>query len=159
MNLNQVTLPARDLAASAAFYRRMGFLQIVDSPHYARFECTEGEATFSLHAVDGHAVDGRAVDGHVVDDHAAGQASADQTGDQAGDHGYQVYFEHDDLDALVARLQAAGFVFDSLPQDQRWLWREARLRDPSGNMICLYRAGEMRRHPPWRVERRADDAA
>jgi hydroxymethylpyrimidine/phosphomethylpyrimidine kinase len=34
---------------------------------------------------------------------------------------------------------------------QPWLWREARLRDPFGNLICLYKAGEHRRHPPWRV--------
>ena len=74
------------------------------------------------------------------------------------DSGFTLYFEHDDLDTLVARLQADGFVFEALPADQRWLWREARLRDPSGNLICLYRAGAMRRHPPWRVERRADDA-
>jgi hypothetical protein len=49
MNLNQVTLPAADLEASASFYRRMGFTQIVSSPHYARFECPEGDATFSIH--------------------------------------------------------------------------------------------------------------
>jgi hydroxymethylpyrimidine/phosphomethylpyrimidine kinase len=31
------------------------------------------------------------------------------------------------------------------------MWREARLRDPSGNTIFLYRAGEARRFPPWRM--------
>ena len=131
VNLNQITLPALDLAASAAFYRRMGFLQIVDSPHYARFECPEGEATFSLHAAD----------------------------TVPAENGAVVYFEHADLDALVARLQAAGIVFDQAPTEQRWLWREARLRDPSGNVLCLYHAGGMRRHPPWRVERRGSAAA
>ena len=35
-----------------------------------------------------------------------------------------------------------------------WLWREARLRDPSGNVVCLYHAGDYRRHPPWRVGER-----
>lgn len=145
MNLNQVTLPARDLAASAAFYRRMGFLQIVDSPHYARFECPEGDATFSLHATE-HAAESDAADGNGTD-----------SGITAS--GVTVYFEHEDLDALVAELQATGFGFDSLPADQRWLWREARLRDPSGNLICLYRAGAMRRHPPWRVEHRAGPSA
>lgn len=62
-----------------------------------------------------------------------------------------VYFECDDLDATVARLQAAGMVFDHLPADQRWLWREARLTDPAGNTVCLYHAGENRRYPPWRL--------
>ena len=52
MTLNQVTLPATDIARSAAFHRRLGLVQIVDSPLYARFECPEGEATFSIHRVE-----------------------------------------------------------------------------------------------------------
>ena len=35
--------------------------------------------------------------------------------------------------------------------DQRWLWREAYLRDPAGNVICIFHGGENRRNPPWRV--------
>lgn len=38
MNLNQVTLPALDVQRSVDFYKRMGFTQIVESPHYARFK-------------------------------------------------------------------------------------------------------------------------
>ena len=52
MDLNQVTLPALDLRDSVGFYTRMGFLQIVDSPGYVRFECPDGDATFSLHTVE-----------------------------------------------------------------------------------------------------------
>jgi hydroxymethylpyrimidine/phosphomethylpyrimidine kinase len=33
-----------------------------------------------------------------------------------------------------------------------YLWRVARLRDPAGNRIQLYHAGENRRFPPWRVK-------
>jgi hydroxymethylpyrimidine/phosphomethylpyrimidine kinase len=62
-----------------------------------------------------------------------------------------LFLECDDLAATVARLQAAGIVFDQLPTDQSWLWREARLRDPAGNIVCLYHAGENRRYPPWRM--------
>jgi len=51
MELNQVTLPALDVAASVAFYRCMGFELIVDAPHYARFKSTVGNGTFSVHAV------------------------------------------------------------------------------------------------------------
>ena len=124
MNLNQVTLPATDVAACAAFYRRMGFVQIVASePRYVRFECPEGDATFSLHHVDSLA-----------------------TGT-----GVVVYFECNDLEMRVQSLREAGFDFDQLPTDEPWLWREARLRDPAGNVICLFHAGENRRHPPWRV--------
>ena len=124
MNLNQVTLPTRDVPACIAFYRSMGFTLVVDSaPRYARFECPDGGATFSLH----HAEDG------------------------PEDSGVLVYFECGDLDARVADLQTRGIAFDQMPTDQPWLWREARLRDPAGNRLCLFHAGAHRRHPPWRV--------
>jgi hydroxymethylpyrimidine/phosphomethylpyrimidine kinase len=42
-------------------------------------------------------------------------------------------------------------TFEQLPSDQSWLWREARLTDPSGNPVCLYQADENRRYPPWRL--------
>jgi catechol 2,3-dioxygenase-like lactoylglutathione lyase family enzyme len=60
-----------------------------------------------------------------------------------------VYFEVDDIDAFVAKL---GLPLLHEPIDQAWLWREARLSDPSGNVICLYHAGENRRFRPWRVK-------
>ena len=124
MNLNQVTLPSIDFDRSVAFYRDLGFTLIVHSPpRYARFECPEGDATFSLHSVD---------------------ASVASTG-------VVVYFECADLDARVERLLAAGFEFTKLPTDERWLWREARLNDPSGNVICLFWGGTNRKNPPWRV--------
>ena len=124
MELNQVTLPATDVAASAAFYRRMGFELIVDAPHYARFKSTVGDATFSIHAVD-----------------ELGEPSK-----------IIVYFECASLDEQVAALQAKGVQFTQEPRDERWLWREARLLDPAGNVICLYHAGENRLNPPWRVK-------
>ena len=60
-----------------------------------------------------------------------------------------VYFEVDDVDSFVAGL---GLPLIQKPTDRPWLWREARLLDPSGNEICIYHAGENRRFPPWRVE-------
>ncbi|KTT75033.1 bifunctional hydroxymethylpyrimidine kinase/phosphomethylpyrimidine kinase [Sphingomonas endophytica] len=49
---NQVTLPARDHAASLAFYRLLGLTPIVDSEgRYARFE-SEGGATLSIEAAN-----------------------------------------------------------------------------------------------------------
>jgi catechol 2,3-dioxygenase-like lactoylglutathione lyase family enzyme len=124
MNLNQVTLPSKDIARARAFYRRLGFTQIVDSPpRYVRFECPDGEATFSLHLVEG----------------------------AIGDPGAVVYFECADLDETYLRLVARGFAFESAPTDQPWLWREAYLRDPDRNLLCFFQAGQNRRHPPWRL--------
>jgi hydroxymethylpyrimidine/phosphomethylpyrimidine kinase len=51
------------------------------------------------------------------------------------------------------RLMAGGIAFESPPADQKWLWREAYLRDPDGNLLCLYFAGDNRRYPPWRLDR------
>lgn len=128
MRLNQITASARDLAASTAFYQALGLKLIVRSDHYVRFECPDADggepATFSLH----------------LDPQATGVRQT------------TIYFEEDDLDATVARLKAAGLAFDSDPVDQTWLWREAYLRDPTGNVICLYSAPKARRFPPWRLE-------
>ncbi|PZQ21019.1 MAG: bifunctional hydroxymethylpyrimidine kinase/phosphomethylpyrimidine kinase [Sphingopyxis macrogoltabida] len=120
--LNQITLPARDYAASAAFYKQMGLTQIVDSPSngYARFEAANG-VTLSIHVGDG----------------AAGGATT--------------YLESGALDAWVAYLARRGVRFDQMPKDEDWGWREARLTDPAGNRLCLYQAGEYRRFPPWRI--------
>ena len=38
--------------------------------------------------------------------------------------------------------------FAGLPGEQKTMF----LRDPAGNAICLYHAGENRRFPPWRVD-------
>ena len=124
MDLNQVTVPSTDLVRSTAFYRSLGLRLIVDSiPRYARFECPDGGSTLSLHRVDSLPVG----------------------------EGIVLYFECDDLDERVETLKAAGLEFDSGPEDQRWLWREARLRDPDNHAVILYKAGKNRRYPPWRV--------
>ena len=125
MNLNQVTVPARDLAVAVPFYQTLGLRLIVDArPRYARFECPDGGSTFSLHRVE------------TPPNAAAGTI---------------VYFECTDLEVRVERLRAAGIQFDLLPTDQSWGWREARLRDPDGNVLVLYHAGANRRFPPWRL--------
>lgn len=127
MLLNQVTIPCLDYEASVRFYERLGLRLIVDAPpRYARFESATGAgATLSLHRVDAN-------DGNAT----------------------VIYFDHDSaaaLDAHVAALAAAGVAIDAPPAEQSWGWREARLTDPAGNIVCLMFAGNNRRYPPWRV--------
>jgi catechol 2,3-dioxygenase-like lactoylglutathione lyase family enzyme len=126
MRLNQVTVTVRDVARSIDFYQRLGLRMIVKSPHYARFVCPDGGSTFSV---------------HVADEHETFVPSS-----------ATIYFECDDLDQRVKQLTANSIAFDSMPTDQPWLWREARLRDPDGNPICLYYAGENRLNPPWVIK-------
>ncbi len=109
MHLNQVTVPSLDLHIAVPFYEQLGMQLIVKAmPHYARFVCPGG-STFSIHLTD------RLPQGD----------------------GIWVYFECDDLDAEVARLSASGIVFETQPEDQPWLWREARLKDPDGNQLIF----------------------
>ncbi len=125
MNLNQVTLPSLDVAAAITFYQKMGMQLIVRSlPHYARFLCPDGDATFSVHQVD------ELPHGNTA----------------------WIYFECNDLDAIVQHLMAKGIIIDEQPEDKPWLWREARLKDPDNNQIILYTAGPNRKDPPWRVK-------
>jgi catechol 2,3-dioxygenase-like lactoylglutathione lyase family enzyme len=126
MNLNQITIPVKHMNEATAFYLKLGFTQIVDTPHYARFECPEGNSTFSL---------------------------ALETSDFS--NGATIYFEHENLDLWVTTLRSIGIEFYQQPTDQSYLWREAILYDPSGNKIKLYWAGENRLYPPWRVDKHA----
>src|SRR5690349_24827574 len=43
------------------------------------------------------------------------------------------------LDERVEQLARAGIPFEHGPRNQPWMWREARLRDPDGNIIFLDR--------------------
>jgi len=123
MDLNQVTLPCTNYDDTVSFYRQLGFRLIVDSPpRYGRFE-TEHGTTFSIHAEN------------------VSRSPQD----------FVVYFEVEDVDATTKRLKDKGVPIERDPVDQEWLWREAYLRDPSGNRICIYHAGKNRRYPPWRV--------
>ncbi|HEV2596302.1 MAG TPA: bifunctional hydroxymethylpyrimidine kinase/phosphomethylpyrimidine kinase [Sphingomicrobium sp.] len=122
--LNQVTITGTNYERSVEFYRRLGLKQIVDSPDtgYARFE-TAGGVTFSV---------------QIDPDEKILATTA-------------VYFECDDLDDHVEALARSGIAFEHGPRNQPWMWREARLRDPDGNIIFFYKAGENRRFPPWRM--------
>ena len=122
MNLNQITLPVKNLKECTSFYLKLGFTQIVDSPHYARFVCEANGSTFSL-----------------------------MLEEQDFKNGAVIYFEHEQLDDWVVQLQKRGIVFEQLPKDESYLWREAILKDPAGNKIKLYWAGDNRINPPWAV--------
>ncbi len=63
-----------------------------------------------------------------------------------------VYFECENLDERVGVLTEAGIEFEEMPNDKRWLWREARLKDPDGNQLILFYGGKNRKSPPWKVE-------
>lgn len=121
-SLNQVTLGCRDYAASVDFYKALGLEQIVDSP-------SNGYARFEV------------PNGVTLSIHASDDVSTSAV----------VYFESKRLDAWATELGSQGYAFEQLPQDESWGWREARLLDPSGNMVCLYSAGENRRYPAWRI--------
>lgn len=125
MNLNQVTIYTAKSLETAEFFTKLGLILIVDSlPRYARFECPDGDSTLSINIAD----------------------------ERPDSNDIVLYFECDDLDGEVARLKSLGLEFEEDPTDRDWLWRQAYLRDPNGNRICLFNAGENRKNPPWRVK-------
>ncbi|SDS12305.1 hypothetical protein SAMN04515667_1462 [Formosa sp. Hel1_31_208] len=124
MNLNQVTIPSIDVEKASTFYKTLGLKLIVDAlPDYVRFECPDGDATFSIHKVE----------------------------ELPYGNGVIVYFEHEDLDDLAIYLKKKGIIFTSELAAKSWLWHEAHLEDPDGNQIILYSAGQHRKNPPWRI--------
>lgn len=125
MNLNQVTIYTDKPLETVEFYQKLGLELIVDSrPRYARLLCPDGDATLSVHSAEENQTNSKIV----------------------------LYFECEDLDAKVEELKNLGLQFTEEPTDKDWLWRESYLTDPAGNKICLFRAGENRKNPPWRVK-------
>lgn len=124
MKLNQVTVTVTDIPRSIAFYEQLGMFLIVKDDHYARFELPGGE-TFSIHVTD-----------------------------NVPPSSTMIYFEFDDVDKAVRDAEARGITFSAQPVDQSWLWREALLSDPDGNLLCFLQAGSNRRFPPWRLDGR-----
>ncbi|MFZ1700575.1 MAG: VOC family protein [Pyrinomonadaceae bacterium] len=124
MNLNQVTIYSEKPVETVEFFEKLGLVRIVDSlPRYARLECPVGDATLSVHIAD----------------------------EAISTNNIVLYFECEDLDERVTELKSLGLTFDEDPTDRDWLWRQSYLTDPNGNRICLFRAGENRKNPPWRI--------
>ena len=124
MNLNQITIPSLDVEKATQFYKTLGLHLIVEAfPKYVRFECPDGDSTFSIHKVD----------------------------ELPKGNGITIYFEDDNLDVLVSILKEKGITFTSDPEDKSWLWREAHLQDLDGNHIILFKAETYRKNPPWRI--------
>ncbi len=125
MNLNQVTIYTDKPNETVEFYRKLELELIVDSlPRYARLLCPDGNSTLSVHVSE------------AISNHS----------------NIVLYFECEDLDAKVVELKNLGLKFEQEPIDQTWLWRESYLKDPNGNRICLYYAGDNRINPPWKIQ-------
>ena len=128
MRMNQVTLAVEDFDEAVAFYKAWGLNLIVSSKGmYARFENLSDLSTLSLHLSD------RPLRSSTI-----------------------LYFEVEDVETAVDQLAASGITPVSGPDKKSWRWTEARYRDPSGNELCVYAAGEDRRFPPWRLSDAGD---
>ncbi|PTM04561.1 MAG: glyoxalase/bleomycin resistance/extradiol dioxygenase family protein [Bacteroidetes bacterium] len=124
MNLNQVTISSLDVIRSTEFYTTLGLKLIVDAlPRYVRFECPDGDSTFSIHSVD------TLPDGNKI----------------------TLYFEVDNLSETVSELKQKGITFNTEITEQPWLWTDVNLNDPDGHRITIFNAGKNRKNPPWRI--------
>jgi catechol 2,3-dioxygenase-like lactoylglutathione lyase family enzyme len=130
MRFNHITLIVSDLERSKAFYSALGLVQLVDTqPRYARFTFPHGDATLSLEV----------------------------TGETPARPSVHLFFECERLDETVAALKSKGLAFYQDPTDMFYQWREARLRDPDGHDLRLYRENlpGCRLDPPWRIKQPA----
>lgn len=124
MNLNQVTISSINVVQAIEFYKKLGLKLIVHTHDaYARFECPEGDSTFSIH----------------------------QVADLPTGSGVIVYFEVQDVSKTIKGLVEQGITIEEFPKNQPWLWTEASLKDLDGNTIIIYHAGKNRKNPPWRI--------
>ena len=125
MNLNQVTIPSVDVEKATAFYQTLGLNLIVDAlPRYVRFECPNGDSTFSIHKVN----------------------------TISKGNGITLYFEVENLETTVTKLNQESITFKTEILKQSWLWHEIHLNDLDNNQIIIYHAGENRKNPPWRIK-------
>ncbi|MDT0555672.1 VOC family protein [Patiriisocius hiemis] len=125
MNLNQVTIPSKDVKKAIGFYQKLGLELIVHThDHYARFLCPTGDATFSIHYREQLNTEGGAI----------------------------IYFEVPDVAKKVKQLKEKGITFMTETTAQSWAWTEAKLKDLDGNTLIIYHAGENRKNPPWRIQ-------
>lgn len=124
MNLNHVTIYSDKPLPTVEFFEKLGLIRIVDSlPRYARLQCPDGDSTLSVHV--------------------------SESGVNA--ENIVLYFECENLEAEILRLKSLGIELDGDLADRPWLWREAYIKDPNGNSVCLFHAGINRINPPWRI--------
>lgn len=124
MNFNHAMIYSRDVTKALAFYKdRLGLILLEEFNHhgmsvYARLQSPGSDSTIALHLLE--------------------RGGTLTTG------GVRLYFEIEDLDGAVARLQAEGVEFTKLPAMMPWGWKHAYLNDPDGHEVSLYLAGEKR---------------
>ena len=94
MNLNQITVPSLNVGKSVSFHKKLSLKLIVEAlPKYARFECPDGDSSFSIHLVD----------------------------KLPSGNGVYVYFECDNLEDEVKSLQQKNIKFEEMPSQKIWL--------------------------------------
>lgn len=124
MNFNHAMIYSRDIARALTFYRdRLGMTLLDQYNHhgmtvYARLQSPGTESTIALHLLE--------------------------RGGELKTGGVRLYFEIEELEATVERLQAEGVQFTKLPALMPWGWKHAYLDDPDGHEISLYWAGAQR---------------
>jgi catechol 2,3-dioxygenase-like lactoylglutathione lyase family enzyme len=125
LQLNQINLVVADMAASVAFYERLGLARDTRMPmndHHTEFHI--GEA-FSLE-LDSAAM-AKAYNSGWTDGAAPGARTV---------IGFAVA-SRAEVDRLYTDLTAAGYRFAQAPCDAFWGARYAIVRDPDGNQIGL----------------------
>lgn len=114
-----------DLPRSIEFYRRaFGWPQTVEVPTYAEF-ITHGDLRVGLYHREGYV---RNFDAPRVSEPPNGGVTTTE-----------LYFECDDVEAMLARLMDAGAEVISPLRERSWGDVCAYVRDPDGNVLVVAR--------------------
>jgi uncharacterized glyoxalase superfamily protein PhnB len=112
---------ARDMPASIAFYRRLGF-DVTDDAHLARFELADGVSI-------------------AIGSHPLTRAYSPHWQEPAGKSSVALQFDlpsREAVDALYADLVSAGYLSELAPFDAFWGARYAEVLDPDGNVVGFH---------------------
>ena len=112
-SINAVTFATADMAVSCAFYEALGFVRIDGDAGQPFVTYAVGEGFLNLQLDAEHAPVG-SIWGRVI-------------------------FFVDDVDAVYARVAAAGYEAEMPPSDAPWGERYFHVRDPSGHELSFAR--------------------
>jgi len=134
--LDQLNLVVHDVAASRAFYARLG-LDFGD----------ERDPVWDAHHVSARAGDTTPLDVDLDSASFAAQWNQGWSGGAGAILGFKVD-TRDEVDALVAALAAEGVAVQQAPYDAFWGARYAVVTDPDGNGVGIMSPVDpARRHP------------
>ena len=125
-SISAITFFVAEMARSTAFYEALGFERLYGGP----------EADFTSYGVGGGYLNLALRAKHGAAGESAGEAASAEP--IPADWGRAIFYVAD-VDAMHARIVAAGFTPEFAPRDAFWNERYFHVRDPDGHELSFAR--------------------